>query len=594
VSPAKSGSGQRPSAWRGQPRRTEDVARSLEDLRRSIVGPERDRIEKLESRPAFDAEAVGSLLPEALAGASAKRERELATALETPVTDAVTTVARQHPEVYSEALAPTIGAAVKKAVAQAIAEMLERLNVALDRNLTIHSVRWRLEAARSGRPFAEIALLRTLVYRVEQVFLIHRPTSLVLQHLVDPSVPEQAPDQIAAMLAAIETFGREAFGPMPPDAHLSRFELGELTVCTSHDRSLTLAAAVRGTPSVGIAHELGDTLSRVHVRFAAALREFTGDVSAFDGAYALLEPLLRTERRPPRRRAQVLLLAVAIALLAGAVGLLAWKRARTVAEGNQEAVYRATFGREPGIIVDHVAWHRGRPLLSGFRDPLASPPESVLAHERLPPASFDLAPFVSLDPRIVERRAERVLQPPPGVRVQADGHRLRLTGAAPLSWARDARLLARVLPGVEELDDSGLRSQESLDALSAAARSLETVEVSFRPGQIGIDPSEDGPVADIAARARAAVRAAGEARVGACLVVTGHADSTGAEAANQSLSAQRASEVTRRLATMGVDPAVQRPVGTGAWLAQGRLARSVTVRLIVDEARYRPGCGEGP
>ena len=38
---------------------------------------------------------------------------------------------------------------------------------------------------RTGRSFAEVVMLRSLVYRVEQIFLIHRETSLSLLHVGD-------------------------------------------------------------------------------------------------------------------------------------------------------------------------------------------------------------------------------------------------------------------------------------------------------------------------------------------------------------------------------------------------------------------------
>ena len=44
----------------------------------------------------------------------------------------------------------------------------------------MQGLKWRVESIRTGRPFAEIVLMHSLLYRVEQVFLIHRETGLVL------------------------------------------------------------------------------------------------------------------------------------------------------------------------------------------------------------------------------------------------------------------------------------------------------------------------------------------------------------------------------------------------------------------------------
>jgi OOP family OmpA-OmpF porin len=571
--------------------KTEDAGRSLEELRRSIVGPERERIERLEERPPVAPESVGAVLPEAVAAARL-REHDLAVALEPSVTDAVTSVAQRRPDLYSEILAPTIGAAVKKAVAEAIAVLLERFNAALERSLSLRSIQWRIEAARTGRPFGEIVLLHTLIYRVEQVFLIHSQTSLVLQHLVDPAIETPAADQIAAMLSAIETFGREAFGPMPPEAHLSRFELGELTVWISHDPSLTLAAVVRGTASVSMAEQIDDTLVRVRMRCAASLRDFAGEVAPFEKARPMLEPLLRMERQRAPRRAQIILTTIGLALLAVLIGLVSWTRIHDAAIARREMAYRVALQGEPGIVVSQVGWQDGVAQVSGFRDPLATPADTLIAARGLSPASLSMTPFASLDSRLVERRVRTALQPPPGVQISVDGHTLRLAGTAPRAWIEEARLIGRAVPGVQRLEDGALRSQEALQALHGAASPLDAIAVTFARGQSRIQPDQEPALARLADGARAALHAAADARVGACVVLEGHTDETGTEERNRQLGLERASEVRARLASMGVDEADVRVVGAGA--SAGPLARRVGIRLDLDEARFAPGCGVSP
>ena len=263
-----------------------------------MLGPEQARLEVLEER-AVDAASVGNVLPEAVARATNDREEELAIALEPTVTRAVAVVARRRPELYGEILAPTIGAAVRKAVAEAIAVMLERFNEALERSLSVRSLRWRMEAARTGRPFAEVVLLRTLRYRVEQILLIHTETSLVLEHLVDPMTPAPPSDQVAAMFSAIDAFGREAFGPLPPEAHLRKFELGDLTVWVVRDAAVTIAAVVRGTPAVEISQLMTEAAARLRLELQPELAAFQGDVSRFAAAGAPSAARARGRGEPP-------------------------------------------------------------------------------------------------------------------------------------------------------------------------------------------------------------------------------------------------------------------------------------------------------
>ena len=69
-----------------------------------------------------------------------------------------------------------------------------------------------MTAWRTGKSFAEVVLLNTLVYRVEQVFLIHAQTGLLLQHVVADAVTAQDADMVSGMLTAIRDFARDSFG----------------------------------------------------------------------------------------------------------------------------------------------------------------------------------------------------------------------------------------------------------------------------------------------------------------------------------------------------------------------------------------------
>ena len=53
--------------------------------------------------------------------------------------------------------------------------------------------------------------MHSLLYRAEQIFLIHRETGLVLSHVVGPAVATQDPAMVAGMLSAIQQFVKDSF-----------------------------------------------------------------------------------------------------------------------------------------------------------------------------------------------------------------------------------------------------------------------------------------------------------------------------------------------------------------------------------------------
>ena len=86
-----------------------------------------------------------------------------------------------------------MGPAIRRAIAEALRAMVDSFNQVLQHSLSARALRWRVEAWRTGRPFAEVVLSHSLVYRVEQVFLVHRDTGLLLQHVAaDPQRPRTA------------------------------------------------------------------------------------------------------------------------------------------------------------------------------------------------------------------------------------------------------------------------------------------------------------------------------------------------------------------------------------------------------------------
>src|SRR3954469_16193668 len=107
-----------------------------------------------------------------------------------------------NPSILTESLFPIIGSIVRRSIAHALEKMVQSLNATVEHSLSPQSIRWRLEAKRTGKTLAEVVLIRTLVYRVEQVFLIEKNSGLLLQHVaLDPAKAENS-QAISAMLTA--------------------------------------------------------------------------------------------------------------------------------------------------------------------------------------------------------------------------------------------------------------------------------------------------------------------------------------------------------------------------------------------------------
>src|SRR5688572_18709081 len=155
-------------------------AADFAELRALIVGPEQRQLRTLQTRlddPATQIREVSRVLPQAML--LRKDDPQLTRALAPTIEETITAAVRKNPQPWADALFPIFGPAIRKAIAASLSSMLESLNQSLEHSLSWRAVQWRITAARTGKSFAEVVLLKTLVYRVEQVFLIERESGLL-------------------------------------------------------------------------------------------------------------------------------------------------------------------------------------------------------------------------------------------------------------------------------------------------------------------------------------------------------------------------------------------------------------------------------
>jgi len=176
----------------------------LDDERRAIDALDAHVAELDRSQRELPARLPGAI-ERAQEGAGAER---FATALARPVTHALGAAVRENRQVIIDVLFPVIGPAIRKAIAEALRNLVTDMNSAVESSLTPRGLRWRVEAWRSGVPYAQIVLKHTLTYRIDHVFLIERDSGLVLDRESATHVPELDADAIAGMLTAIGEFVR--------------------------------------------------------------------------------------------------------------------------------------------------------------------------------------------------------------------------------------------------------------------------------------------------------------------------------------------------------------------------------------------------
>ena len=445
---------------------------AFDALRGLILAEERDRLDQLETRlsdPNLRAEDVSSVLAEAMEQRS-RRDNRLGRVMAPLVEEALLRSVKENPQVLAEALFPVIGPAIRRAVAALLEQMLMSVNRSLEYSISPRGLGWRLEAMRTGRPFAEIVLLKTLEYRVEQVFLIHRDSGALLAHASQlPGQAENAPI-VSAMMNAIQDFVRDSFR-VGGDLHT--FEVGDLTVRVEQGPQALLAGVVRGTVPQELGYQFQDALEVIHLRFREVLDQFQGDPKGFEAAQPILERCLETRlkdsapqksqktrtARPSSgasgaRVSRWALVTLGVLVVAG-LGFW-WYTARL--DADRWGRYVARLRAEPGLIVLSEQREAGRFMVRGLRDPLAASPAALLNGTGIDPARVNASwtPYQALEPTFVLARAREALQTPDTVTLSLENTVLVARGQASLRWLLRAKNLGPTLPGVRGFDDRGI------------------------------------------------------------------------------------------------------------------------------------------
>jgi outer membrane protein OmpA-like peptidoglycan-associated protein len=557
-------------------------AQELSELRELILGPERRRLRELERRLEAGAtpEELAELLPEAIA-LRAGRDRQLARALAPTVESAIGESVRRNPREIASAIFPVLGPAIRKAIAETLAGLVASINSTIEHSLSPRGLRWRVEAWRTGVPYAQIVLKHALVYRVEQVFLVHTETGLLLSHAWAPDLAASDPDLISGMLTAIRDFVADSFSPERDAGGLRQFSVGELTVIVEQGPRAMIAAVVRGQAPDTLLARLQDTLETIHLQFSAPLADFDGDAAPLAGVRPLLAECLATVvatgRERDGRRPAWLPWAIAAGLAILVLGGLAWRSHRRWTR----AV--AQLRSEPGVVL--VRAERGsRWSFTGLRDPMAADPSALLAAAGVDTASVEQhwERYLSLQPQLVLARARAALSPPAGVTLVLAGDTLRVGGSASLRWLATTARAAGLPAGVAALDLSGVTPDLPPELASRVAE-VERERILFGVGSAALDGPARAALTRVAAALVRVQTAAAVLGANATIELAGRTDPTGSDAANQTLSRERAETVLAALAERGTSPADVRvsALGTTRPLAQGDPALNRSVSFTV-------------
>ncbi|MCC5886951.1 MAG: OmpA family protein [Gammaproteobacteria bacterium] len=534
----------------------EDLAR-LRELVLGLDPNELFAVVRAFADPQLRTRAMSEVLTEALRRRN-EADGSVGMALGPTIEDALRSSIRRDPAPLAEAIYPVIGPSIRKAINAAIMDMVESLNRAVNDQLSWQALRWRIAAWRAGVPYSEYLLINNVAYRIEQVFVIHKETGLLLQHVAATDEAVSDPDMVSGMLSAIQEFIRDSFdsgGNGDSSSDLRSMRTGSRTVVIEPGRHAIAAMVVNGVPPAEKTALLADLVDRLHSGWGAMLASFDGDTAPFSSLRDLFQPLMmrsadisRTaaDEAAGRRRWPLLLGAV---LVLAVVAMWQWQGHQHRA---QVAALQQALGAEPGLVITRVQESGGVVRVAGLRDALARDPEEVAGAWPKLEVAFDFKPYFAAEPGLAAARIEQLLTPPAGASVRIEGSEVEVSGEIDRPWVERARGVLQTLPGNWSLSLGDVHWQVTPEEQrQALVRTIEEERIYFELASAELSAEAIARIRALAARINELLTLAPEPPT---LIVYGQSDFTGPRDLNRVLSERRSAAVREVLIDAGVAP----------------------------------------
>lgn len=411
----------------------ERLPNELRELRKILVQPEE----------------VGDVLPNALKKRAGKDD-QLAEATLPLVEENIRQSVQRNPRILAEAIFPIIGPAIRKAIAEALSQMVQSLNQTLENSFSPKGLRWRLEAMQTGKPFAEVVMLNSLLYRVEQVFLIHKKTGILLQHVAINATEAQDSELVSAMLTAIQDFVHDSF-QTSEDATLDSLRVKDLSVWIENSPDAILAAVIRGTAPLNLREIFLEAIEQIQFEQEKDLAKFQGDTAIFEDTKPVLQECLQMQiGEKDESKSKIF---TPFNILASVLGILILVGGFFYVRDYQRwENYVEHLKNEPGIVVTETnrGWFKHE--IEGLRDELAINPDAILNDYGYEAKDVESRwrTFQDLSPQFVLERAKKLLKPPSTVNLLFENGILTAEGSAAPEWFDEAKKIAVAVTGVKE------------------------------------------------------------------------------------------------------------------------------------------------
>jgi outer membrane protein OmpA-like peptidoglycan-associated protein len=458
----------------------------LSELRNLLIGlnqAELERLQNLISDPHVFAEEISELLPYAVRKLIEKGELSVDN-LQPFIEDAMHKSIQNNPKRLADILFPIMGPAIRKAVSEDLKRMIAAVNANLEAGLSPRSFKWRLQALLSKRSYTEILLANTYIFHVSHVFLIHRETGILLNQEIAEESSDLESDLISGMLTAIRDFVQDSF-KNTSSGSLDTVQVGDLNILVEQGPHAIIAAIVEGQPPADFRLTLAETIEAVHFNHAIDLEKFDGSTKVFVHTSKFLKNCLIKQKKEKKNNVPWPL----IFLLTVIFALSVWFIYKHFESKNRFNTFVEKLDALPGYHITKAEKSKRKFNVYGLKDFQAPSYATVFEESRIDTTKLliHFEPFISLEPSMVLKRAENILNPPSSVEMQYESGKLILNGEADDAWVKQAIENVSRIYGVIRIDTAGLNMKSPITNLEWIIPAIEKYTFIFEVNVVSLN-----------------------------------------------------------------------------------------------------------
>ena len=450
--------------------------------------------------------------------------------------------------------------------------------------------KWRFDAFRTKRTFAEVMLSETLVYQVEQVFLIHRESSLLINHLTSANAIVKDPDMVSGMLTAVTDFVKDSF-VVDRQQNVKSIKFAQLNLLFEAGPHAIVVAAVRGLIPSDLQITMREQLEELHRLFGSSLEAYDGNAEQFHDTHQQLDRCLLSKKKEGESKSEddknipwPAIIALSLLLFVP----IAWWLYSYIEENKWNKIV-ASLQSEPGIVVLNHHKQDGEYIVNGLLDPLAKDPDEIIANDQqfAGKVQLNMESYYSNEASFVNKRLLAILQPPATVTTNYKNGSLQIKGEAKENWIAELSNKLPYIWGISSVDTSELRAIEDLQILiNQLVGSIEAVVIEFAPNSTELSSNDLPLVVNLAEKIGSLTKHMHKSEQEFKVGILGFADLSGSTSANNLISEGRARNIHQYLVDNGVNEENLLAKGLGTFVQRENLekiSRCATQRCVIFE-----------